>query len=417
MAPGKKTVKYGRIGIKLAVFLMALWISGRGSMVTVRAFDEKEVVGNGTESSEESEFGQAVRDMGISEELEQLEQYLNRFLGEDGNRKTSVSFTDLMKAFASGNLGEFGRTVKEGAGQLLLSQVREGAGLLTQAAAIGLLGAMFSGAASVFKNGQISDTGFYVAYLLLFVCLAGSFLASLSIAAEVLDRILEFMGVLMPAYFMAVSFSGGNITGICMYEAMMAAVFCVQWLSKSVFLTGVRVYVLLVLGSHVMKEPLLSKMTSLTEQAVEWGIKTMFGLILGLHVLEAMVLPYADNVGRSGLLKLAEAVPGLGAGSGAAARMVLGSGVLIKNTMGAAGVTVLALIALLPAAKLLTLALFYQAAGAIMQPVCDKRMVSCVIGVSRGHRLLLKIVLYSLLLFVIAIAVTCKAADVAYLSV
>ena len=47
-----------------------------------------------------------------------------------------------------------------------------------------------------------------------------------------------------------------------------------------------------------------------------------------------------------------------------------------------------------------------------MQPVCDKRMVSCVIGVSRGHRLLLKIVLYSLLLFVIAIAVTCKAADV-----
>ena len=404
MALGRKAVKYGRIGTKLAVFLMALWISGRGSMVTVHAFNEGGEFGNSTESSEESEFGQAVRDMGISEELEQLEQYINRSLGGDGNRKTSVSFTDLMKAFAAGDLGALGRTV------------REGAGLLTQAAAIGLLGAMFSGAASVFKNGQISDTGFYVAYLLLFVCLAGSFLASLSIAAEVLDRILEFMGVLMPAYFMAVSFSGGSITGICMYEAMMAAVFCVQWLSKSVFLIGVRVYVLLVLGSHVTKEPLLSKMTSLTEQAVEWGIKTMFGLVLGVHVLEAMVLPYADSVGRSGLLKLAEAVPGLGAGAGAAARMVLGSGVLIKNTMGAAGVVVLGLITFLPAAKLLILALFYQAAGAIMQPVCDKRMVSCVIGVSRGHRLLLKIVLYSLLLFVIAIAVTCRAADVAYLS-
>ena len=416
MAPGRKAVKYGSIGIKLAVFLMALWISGRGSTVTVFAFNEKEEFENDTESSEEAEFGLAVQDMGISEELEQLEQYLNRSLGGDGNRKTSVSFTDLMKAFATGDLGALGRTVKEGAGEILLSHVREGAGLLTQAAAIGLLGAMFSGAASVFKNGQISDTGFYVAYLLLFVCLAGSFLASLSIAAEVLERILEFMGILMPAYFMAVSFSGGSITGICMYEAMMAAVFCVQWLSKSVFLTGVRVYVLLVLGSHVTKEPLLSKITSLTEQAVEWGIKTMFGLVLGVHVLEAMVLPYADSVGRSGLLKLAETVPGLGAGAGAAARMVLGSGVLIKNTMGAAGVVALGLITFLPAAKLLILAFFYQAAGAVMQPVCDKRMVSCVTGVSRGHRLLLKIVLYSLLLFVIAIAVTCRAADVAYLS-
>ena len=89
---------------------------------------------------------------------------------------------------------------------------------MAQVAAIGLMGALFSGTASVFKEGQISDTGFYVTYLLLFVCLAGSFLASLSITAGVLDRILEFMRVLMPAYFMAVSFSGGSISALCMYE-------------------------------------------------------------------------------------------------------------------------------------------------------------------------------------------------------
>lgn len=51
-----------------------------------------------------------------------------------------------------------------------------------------------------------------------------------------------------------------------------------------------------------------------------------------------------------------------------------------------------------------------------MQPVCDKRMVELVLGVARGHRLLLKLALYSLLLFVIAIAITCGAANVAYLA-
>lgn len=208
MAQGRKAVKYGRIGIKLIVFLMALWISGRGSTITAGAFYEKENFENNKETSEEMEIGQAAHDMGISEELEQLQKYLDRSLGGKSGT-VDLLFTDLMKAFASGNLGALGTAIKEGFGQLLFSQVREGAGLLTQAAAIGLLGAMFSGAASVFKNGQISDTGFYVAYLLLFACLAGSFLTSLSIAAEVLDRILEFMGVLIPAYFMAVSFSGG----------------------------------------------------------------------------------------------------------------------------------------------------------------------------------------------------------------
>ena len=42
MAQGRKAVKYGRIGIKLIVFLMALWISGRGSTITAGAFYEKE---------------------------------------------------------------------------------------------------------------------------------------------------------------------------------------------------------------------------------------------------------------------------------------------------------------------------------------------------------------------------------------
>ena len=70
-----------------------------------------------------------------------------------------------------------------------------------------------------------------------------------------------------------------------------------------------------------------------------------------------------------------------------------------------------------PIAKLAVLMLFYQLAAAVMQPVCDKRVVSCVSGVSCGHKLLLKIVVSSLLLFVIAIAITCAATNVNYYTV
>ena len=402
---------------KLVIFAAGLWIGFAGGTYSAWAAEAGQMIsGKNTRGQENTDPEQAALDIGITQELDRIQEYLDQASGNPGDGGWGISFWDLMKAFAVGNLETVFQTVKEGLRSILFSQVTEGAGLLAQVAAIGLMGALFSGTASVFKEGQISDTGFYVTYLLLFVCLAGSFLASLSITAGVLDRILEFMRVLMPAYFMAVSFSGGSISALCMYEAMMAAVTGVQWLCRNLFLSGVKVYVLLTLGSHVMKEPLLSKLTSLTEQIIEWGIKTMFGLVLGLHVLEAMVLPYGDSATRSGLLKLAEMIPGLGAGAGAAARLVLGSGVLIKNTMGAAAVTVLFFISLVPVVKLLLLMFLYQAAGAIMQPVCDKRMVELVLGVARGHRLLLKLALYSLLLFVIAIAITCGAANVAYLA-
>ena len=56
---------------------------------------------------------------------------------------------------------------------------------------------------SAFKGSQIPETAFYVIYLLIFTCLAGSFLSSIQITAQVLDQILEFVRLLMPAYLSA----------------------------------------------------------------------------------------------------------------------------------------------------------------------------------------------------------------------
>lgn len=232
-----------------------------------------------------------------------------------------------------------------------------------------------------------------------------------------LGQVLDFVKLLMPAYFLTVAFSGGSVSAVALYEAMTAAVTLVQWLCCNLLLPVVRIYVLLVLAGHVAKEEMLSKLTELLEQWVGWALKTLMGLVLGLQVLQGMVVPYADSAGQAGVRKVIEIIPGLGQGAGAVAQMVLGSGVLIKNSLGAAAVVVLLIMTLVPIAKLAVLMLFYQLAAAVMQPVCDKRVVSCVSGVSCGHKLLLKIVVSSLLLFVIAIAITCAATNVNYYTV
>ena len=107
----------------------------------------------------------------------------------------------------------------------------------------------------------------------------------------------------------------------------------------------------------------------------------------------------------------------MGSGANALTQVVLGSGVLIKNTMGAAAVAVLLILTLVPMAKLAVLMVLYQAAAAVMQPVCDRRVVSCVNGIAKGHKLLLKIVAASLILFILAIALTCAATNVNYYTI
>lgn len=339
---------------------------------------------------------------------------LDEFLGQAGAGGTGFSFWDLVKAVASGDLSQVLLLSGRGVEALFLGEAKRGGQLLLQAVSVGILGAVFTHISAAFKGGQISDAGFFVSYLLLFTCLAGSFLEGLGTAREALDQILEFMRLLMPAYFLAVAFAGGSVTALALYEAALGSVALVQWLCGGILLSLVKIYVLLVLGSHAVKEPFLTKLTRLLEQAVEWSLKTLMGLVVGFHLIQAMVLPYADGAARTGAGRLLEMIPGLGAGAGAIARMVLGSGVLVKNSIGAGGVIVLGLLSLAPAVKLGMLMVLYQCAAAVMEPICDKRMVSCVAGVARGHRMLLKIQLYSLFLFLLAIAITCGFTNVSY---
>ena len=204
--------------------------------------------------------------------------------------------------------------------------------LLVQVAVLGLTGAVFSHAASAFKGSQIPETAFYMIYLLIFTCLAGSFLSSIQITAQVLDQILEFVRLLMPAYFISVAFAGGSTSAAAFYEIALGAAWAVQWLCRQVFLSIVRVYGLLVLGDHMMEEPFFSKMTELMEKSRILGeLRSILGLTLGLQILQSLVLPYADSAGRSAIMKFAEMIPGLGQATGAAARLVFGSSVLIQK--------------------------------------------------------------------------------------
>lgn len=363
---------------------------------------------------QEQDIDDAAREMGIQDEMEGLQQFLNEVMGQQEGGMEQFSFWGLMKELVKGNLtgvlGQVGMGIKN----TLFSQITKGGHMLFQVAAIGLIGAVFSNVSSVFKGGQISETGFFVTYILLFTCLAASFGASLQVAVQVLGQILEFMKILMPAYFMSVAFSGGSMSAFALYEGMLGAVTLVQWICSTALLSTVKIYVLMVLGSHVVKEELLTKLTGILEQAVGWTLKTITGLVVGFHLIQSMILPYADAAGQAGMKRLIEIIPGLGQGAGAMAQMVLGSGVLIKNTMGAAAMVVLAVITIIPVIKLMVLMVLYQCAAAMMQPVCDKRVVSCVAGMSKGHKLLIQIVLYSMFLFMISIAITCASTNVNY---
>ena len=356
-----------------------------------------------------TEEGSVSGDLG-EYDFSQVEEWVREEM--DGGEE--FSFTELLGLLMSGQLGEVAGLLARTAGASLKDGLAAGAGFLGQVVVLGLSGAVFAGFAGVFRTGQISETGFFITYLLLCALLAAGFGEGVRLAGETLGQVLEFMRALMPAYFFSVSFSGGAVTAAGLYECMLFLLTGVQWLFLSLFLPGIQICFLLMLAGHMVKEDMLSRFRDLVGTGISWGVKTLMGLVVGFHLLQGLVLPYADAVKNSGLIRVMEVIPGIGGGVGAAANMVMGSGVLIKNTIGAGAVFVLAVIALAPVVKLVILAFLYQLAAAVLEPVCDRRITGCVSEAAEGYRMLVRLTASALALFVISIAMICAATNVTY---
>lgn len=334
--------------------------------------------------------------------------------GLSGSGTGGLSFGELMKKLVSGQLSEVFTDLAEVVRSALFSEVRTNSGLMGQIIVLALIGAVFSNFSGIFGSGQVSETGFYVVYLLIMTFLAASFFASVQVADSVLDDILEFMKVLLPAYFMAVAMAGGAFTSAGLCGFTFAAIGLVQAIFSNLLIPLMRVYMMMVLAGNLYKEDMISKLTELLKQFILWTVKSMVGLILGFHLIQGMVLPQADALKNASAMRVVQMIPGIGSGAGAVSQIVMGSGILIKNTAGAAAVVILLVMAVVPVVKLLILMLLYYVTAAVMQPVCDKRLVACISEAAAGHGLLLKMVGYSLALFALTIAILCISTNAAY---
>ena len=334
-------------------------------------------------------------------DLSEIENYLDRI----GEQKTAgMTFGELMNMIRAGDMEKIFLYGRDRIASALFSEIRTNASFLAEILILSLCGAACSGFFGIFGSDQLSETGFYVICICVQTFLAAGFFSSIRIAEETTGEILGFMKVLLPAYFLAVTMAGGAVTSASVCGFTIGAIGVIQTVVSGFLLPVMKLYMVISLVGNLFREELFSVMT----------VKTMFGIVVGFHLIQGLVLPQADAMKNAAVMRAVEAVPGVGAGAGVVSDLLLGSAVLIKNTAGAAAVAVLLFMAAVPMVKLAVLMVLYYLAAAVMQPVCDKRLTACITQNAAGHGMLLKIVGYSLALFVVTIAVISYSTNAVY---
>jgi stage III sporulation protein AE len=331
----------------------------------------------------------------------QIQSVIDQALSDDNNFNFMEYVTDLISGKRTFSITGILDDLK----QVVTGEVKSNLSTFTGLISIAVIAAVFTNFSYAFHNMQVAETGFYVAYLLLFSVLTGSFITASTMAAQTISSLLDFMKAMVPAYFMSVAFSTGAGTSMVYYQTTLVLITFVNVLLIKIIIPLINIYLVVTMANNLSKEDMLSKFTELLETIMNWGLKTLLGVVIGFNTVQGLITPVSDKIKKSMVLKAAESIPGVGDIFSGAAESVIGAGILLKNAIGVAGVVVIVSLCAVPVIKLAVMTLIYKVSSAAVQPISDKRMLKCISASADACLLLLQTVLVGAILFVITITI------------
>ncbi len=331
---------------------------------------------------------------------EEIQQVMEEILKE-----TTFDFREAMENAISGQRIISGENLVNAVMQAVRQAFAVEKSMITRILVITVVGAIFVNFSNVFKSSQVADTSFFITYLLLFSAMSVSFYSISQTASAALENLLEFMRALLPSYFIAVTFATSPSASFMFYEIAMVLVVVVEAVMVKVVIPMIHIYFVISLVNYISKEDYLSKAAELLDTVIKWTLRSLLGVTVGYNFIQGMIVPAADYLKNSLVLKTAKMIPGVGNALGSVAESVLGAGVLVKNAVGTVGIVAIVLIMSVPMIKIGFYCILYKLGAAVIQPISDKRILECMEGASKGASLLLYLVFSGSVMFLLMIAI------------
>lgn len=270
---------------------------------------------------------------------------------------------------------------------------------------LGIVSALFARFGDLFESRQISELSFYFLYLLLISVLVRGYMEMADIAGQAVENIVLFMQLFIPTYLVAVGAASGSATAYGYYQVIMLLLYGIEKLMVLIVLPCIHGYVFLVFMNGIWGEDRLVLLMEFLKKGITLGMKAAIGMITGISLFQSMILPAVDSLKNTTLQKAVGAIPGIGDAADGITQIVMGSAVLIKNSIGVVLLLLLLVMCAVPVLKIALVACAYKGCAALMGMTGDKRICECTDQVGDGGMLLLRATLTVIALFMIIIAI------------
>ncbi|PWA13307.1 stage III sporulation protein AE [Pueribacillus theae] len=223
---------------------------------------------------------------------------------------------------------------------------------------------------NAFEFHAVSKVAYSITYMVLIILALNSFHVAINYTEEAIQSMMSFMVALIPL-LLALLASLGNFSSVAFFHPVIvflintSSLLIVKIVLPLLFLSAI-LHVVSSLTDHYK----VTKLANLLRNIALGGLGIFFALFLGVISIQGASSAIADGVTiRTAKFLAGNFIPVVGRMFTDATDTVLSASLLLKNTIGLAGVAILLLLAFFPAVKVLALALIFHIAGAVLQPL------------------------------------------------
>lgn len=293
--------------------------------------------------------------------------------------------------------------------RLLRSFLREvylSMNLLRQLAVIGILAALLERLSGSFGSQMVVDLAFAVCFLILVLLGLQSFSTAAGAAQEAVRTMVEFMHSLLPMLSTLLVAVGGITSAAVFHPLLWALVSTLASLVQRLLLPLILLSTAFSLISQFSSGLAFPKLGGLFRQAVITILGIMFIVFSGFMVVRGAIAPIADGISlRTAKYLTKTLIPIAGGMFADAVEVVVGGSLLIKNAVGVLGLAMILLLVAAPLLKLVAMVFVYKLVGALLEPLCDKRLVQTLAALESSLVLVIIALGTAALMFFLAVTI------------
>ncbi|WP_150270747.1 stage III sporulation protein AE [Paenibacillus tepidiphilus] len=392
------------IRILLGLFLSWCFFGGAGSLAAEAVPQEADNRASPVDGWVKQQVQQLPKD--------QVEAYWDQLMKEYGGFFPDGKTPALMDMLLPGGNGLSMKSVLSGLLNFLWHEVLYNGKLLVTIVMVSVLSMILETVQSAFERKNVSKIAYMLCYMVVLVLAVNSFNIAIGYAKDAIDRMGDFMMAMIPLLFALLASMGNIVTVSVTHPLIVFMIHTVSTLIHTMVFPLLFFSAVLHLVSAISVKYKLTQLANLLRNVGAGLLGVLLTVFLGVISVRGITSSVTDGVTlRAAKYITGNFVPVIGKMFADATDTVISASLLVKNAIGLSGVIIILFLCAFPAIKILCLALIYNVAAAVMQPLGDTPIVSCLQTIGKSMMYVFAALAAVSLMFFLAVTILLTAGN------